>query len=1583
MKGSLWQHPFVDVFKYAGISEWRQCHKEGDVTETIDKIISKKVYKLQGSVSASNYIQIPKAKSDLKSLGLNGKYIYIQLRVSPGKLFSLHLDLILTNTRTNLEEPLKLSLSNLFKESKMQNSLQIACRAGGKWTVLCVDLRALLAEFFAERMVFKELKMVTLCANMHVKGVYTSDILYNPKTLPKEMGLKVMKIEEWSSSYDWMHVPEAFGNENYEKEVESKEVAKEERKKPAKVYVKNEYRDKTLGKKGKNSEKKIEPKPTAPIPEPKPEILPEKLPEKSLPKVPKPQKKPQPQPLEPIPQCIEIPNKNLNPDPILELSNTLSISPSINSLLFAPAEIFASYPSPFKDHTNKFLFYISQRLIVVINPKSHLKQFFVGHTSNVKFLQLFKTYLVSADETANIYFWPLKSRKNPIPLPVKKLKEIVFFAFFATKMIVTGKDDLNRDLILMYETSKIFKKREIVHLGQQLSDFDIKVIKFIEETRLISCGKDAIRMWVYKDEHLIGTTIPIPTASPQSFTDLEVSGKKAYISSSKGSIFIINLLLKELEVALSIHTSSISRVKICEDIVITSSEDTYVRLWPLDFHEVYMEIQHKSKVSDIDILGNNAVSLTETGVLGLIDLEQTVYGTILRNFQNTQFFHVSNGHFAVITSLVSVLDQNLQPLCEFASPKDETLCCAVHPVKALICCGFYSGAIRFFDLNSVKVTEEFVHHKAPIEKISFSMNGNWMISISEDGAYSIYDGEKKFQPVKDGRIDMPCVLSACFSKNSEYLAIVNSYSGAVSIIALSCLSQKFKINVTGIITHIEFSHDFLMVSLSDPVKMIYYQITEDKVLMGKEVPLQYTFNSFKVSENSQFIAAVTNDFNIRIYDFYFTACQVFLGHTSPISLIVWNADKIYSLSELDGIYIWAFNGSLVIKPSEVVQYENSEILEISQESEDALEIDIEKEVEDYLRNVELIQTNMLIPMKPSLKYMFGYSAVANSLHWSPEKSSLLYTLGGIIVKTLLVGEKKQVLLQGHYNQIGALAVSPNGSLIASAEGLATFEGSAKINIWDFDTGKICKVLEYHDQSVTCMHFSPCNEYLCSIGNLSDPVLVIWELLTSRPIATSILSTPAISVKWLPQISVLEFATLSPTDLIFWRVNSLKRLEFQPGEAGKEEMTCMDYSPYFEDVSSNLLVIGTKQGSLYVCNTRTNSFIFAKKMFSWGVFCITCKSKFVVIGGNNAEVFMWKWADGVFNGNGVKVLCDGFPVALSFNNTGSEGIIGTQSGSLWYVEWDSGTVRVISSHSKPIISLCADELIATGAEDNTIRIWNPKTLEQNTHILVPTSKCRCLVFHKSLPYLVAGFHDGSIKAFEVQSSKCLGSSRSSLSAVTCIVFSLDSDGIVLGTENGIVIAVVVKKWMPFTVDFVEFASMSSEILDVDVRSRLVLASTSDGVLNVWEKKYSGETLSHTKLFENTDLQFNLIDIFDFKEPHERTKHFYSQADSLECHSKFDPTSEKMVWVIVKGAQYLIYRNYFTHLIVRKINLAGFPLCLGVHEHKVAVGLADRRVIVYFDGTIHEYLSHSDPVYNLAFLPNGFVTSASIEIGLWAL
>ena len=338
-------------------------------------------------------------------------------------------------------------------------------------------------------------------------------------------------------------------------------------------------------------------------------------------------------------------------------------------------------------------------------------------------IQLYKTFLVSSDASANIFFWPLKSRKAPVPLRIKKLLEISFFSFFANKMIVSGKDELKRDLLLLYDTAKIYKKKEIVHVCQQISDFDIKVIKFYEETKLISCGKDNIRLWNIKEDRLISISVIIPLKDQFSYTDIELTPKKAYVSSIKGLVIIINLTSKEVEASFSIHKGAITRLKIIENIVMTASDDTFVRLWPLDFSEVYMEIQHKSKICSIDILGNTAVSLTEGGILGLIDLQNNTYQTLNRSFFNTQNFAVSENLFSILHNTITILNNDFSILCEFSSIKDEALVTSVNPLAGIVCCGFFSGAVRLFDIKNIRVKDEFLHCKSPIEVIEFSSDG--------------------------------------------------------------------------------------------------------------------------------------------------------------------------------------------------------------------------------------------------------------------------------------------------------------------------------------------------------------------------------------------------------------------------------------------------------------------------------------------------------------------------------------------------------------------------------------------------------------------------------------------------------------------------------------------------------------------------------------------------------------------------------------------------------------------------------------------------------------------------------------------
>jgi hypothetical protein len=55
----IYQHPFVDVFKTANLTEWQTAQKEGDVTEVYDKILAKNVIKVAGVTPASNYFQLP------------------------------------------------------------------------------------------------------------------------------------------------------------------------------------------------------------------------------------------------------------------------------------------------------------------------------------------------------------------------------------------------------------------------------------------------------------------------------------------------------------------------------------------------------------------------------------------------------------------------------------------------------------------------------------------------------------------------------------------------------------------------------------------------------------------------------------------------------------------------------------------------------------------------------------------------------------------------------------------------------------------------------------------------------------------------------------------------------------------------------------------------------------------------------------------------------------------------------------------------------------------------------------------------------------------------------------------------------------------------------------------------------------------------------------------------------------------------------------------------------------------------------------------------------------------------------------
>ncbi|XP_025779036.1 WD repeat-containing protein 90-like [Puma concolor] len=223
-----WQHPFLNVFRHFKVGEWKRSTKEGDVTPVTDKTLKCTVYRIRGSVSAGNYIQLPQTST--QSLGLTGRYLYVLFRPLPSKHFVIHLDVA-----TEDSQVIRVSFSSLFREfkstatwlqfpficeaGKSRKDLAGVAPSGARWTCLQLDLQDILLVYLNRR--YGHLKSVRLCASLLVKSLYTSDLCFDPAVtvaearraklpvtpVPREMAFPVPKGDSWHEHYIHIRFP--------------------------------------------------------------------------------------------------------------------------------------------------------------------------------------------------------------------------------------------------------------------------------------------------------------------------------------------------------------------------------------------------------------------------------------------------------------------------------------------------------------------------------------------------------------------------------------------------------------------------------------------------------------------------------------------------------------------------------------------------------------------------------------------------------------------------------------------------------------------------------------------------------------------------------------------------------------------------------------------------------------------------------------------------------------------------------------------------------------------------------------------------------------------------------------------------------------------------------------------------------------------------------------------------------------------------------------------------------------------------------------------------------------------------------
>eukprot|EP00039_Didymoeca_costata_P020621 m.341916 g.341916 ORF g.341916 m.341916 type:complete len:1772 (+) comp20674_c0_seq1:408-5723(+) len=980
-----WQRPIVNILRHFGADgEVPRMNTKGSVSKQMDSVIRKEVYRIQGTVPSSNFVQFPKSFS--QSLGLIGQHFYLIFKPAVQKPFVIHMDL-----GTDGGLVVRISISNLFKEFKATSTwLQFPfSHKEPRWMILHFNLDAIVSKFTSRK--FRYLKGLQLCGNLRLRNVFTSDVYFpDACALPRDMKLFVAKDSKWEDKYDFIHFPlqqEAQSNP-YELRAEKTPVHTQGTQNPAQNEDVSQIKPTQPGVKFNDKIPVQRPSTVHTVRPTHGEIMEidkrlqrpgshmvmrhvnrhslvskEITPGDSLPAVglslaaqqtktnnddvghdsgnemeermssltvdqPNTESKETEKPEDP----------HLDPDPIMELAHVVGFTMSTSkSVLWVD--------------DGKEIVFASNKIIVIMNVHTRSQRFLLGHNQKVAALAIdgSGSLLASAEtgKTANVRIWNVALGTCLCLLGHKYAINSLSFSFQGRLLVTAATDTHNKNRVILWNMSKVHRHGQVRMVAQAFTDAVVRDIKIAEHdaNKIVSCGKDNIRLWRMKNGSLRSTPINLSNfhEANMEFTDIGFQQQEqetlAYVSSTSGDLFQFNCSTLRLQAVYHLHDGPINTIFVSNAFCLTGGSDKQLRAWPLNFSEPFLEAEHEGGVTRLDVTrdGAHIIVGTSVGNLGTLDVMSRDYTTVLRSHtRNIAHVAVDHTHSRIASiaedETIRIWDtEKYLEQFEFTAPGDCPSSVAFHPDGISIVVGFQSGSIRVFVIESTELQCTHKQHTNKVASLLYDQDGERLYSAGSDGILCMYDVLQGYMPVRMISIMEPGIVVMRLSPDFKHLIYTGPTKRLLTVSDPTTLEEinRIKLDIRGnaFVSCIEYNPDCteLFVGSTD-ARVVVYKTTDGRKC--REIQRAHPGTVFTCAVGAPFLATSGDDHAIKIWDLNLKAKpshQLFTGHHGPIlscQFIQKNQTLISSAS--DSFFVWSLQKGATVTYGVATEGEVSE-----------------------------------------------------------------------------------------------------------------------------------------------------------------------------------------------------------------------------------------------------------------------------------------------------------------------------------------------------------------------------------------------------------------------------------------------------------------------------------------------------------------------------------------------------------------------------------------------------------------------------------------------------------------------------------